>query len=673
SHFGPTANTSPLAAASPPQRAAAADAAGAPPMEPLKALIRERLHASPAVAGLLEQRQELREDPDALLRALEDRGRAWSRTSSHPSSLLCRRAMRRSRPHSARGPAALERARGGSAGARWRRAVGPRGRARLAPAPAPAGGQGLPGLPGRAGRGRPRAAVARGLWRPALPRPRRACHGGPQVRRHALPDAAGRVARGPARGRRPHTGAPGAGVPRRVRHRPDPWDAGPGALVCSHSLDWRSCLAAAGPKRLTVELHGVGKRHQLSVGVLHAEVELSPAGPPEAVVAHSGVVAQLRSEEQRREEVMRRVFEELDRWWADYHDLYRSRHVRLFAQTECRLFLPVTSFVTPLEAGRAIDSPYHALRWVALLPTEPTGPADLAEPCWHTFPALWARGHCTPEEKALLLCSLLLGWSLDAWCCLGTDTKGQPHAWAVVRDQGDASTPSGVACWDPRTASRVTMDDPRYLAAYTSIDAVFNHRRLYVCHSETAARVSFDFGDARLWLAVPLDEEAVDLLRLYPMGPQPPYAALRPRLWPLPAEAEELECAIEQRISMAVQAHREAAGLPTRFDEHLAQLLHVVLSGCEAERSGSQPRASLFEAIARRECGPHEVLQAIPVQFNHLRLSYFWPALVDRPSVRELLATPPPAASFAVRARVVPFPEGVVAVWVVLAGRGRPS
>jgi len=83
--------------------------------------------------------------------------------------------------------------------------------------------------------------------------------------------------------------------------------------------------------------------------------------------------------------------------------------------------------------------------------------------------------------------------------------------------------------------------------------------------------------------------------------------------------------------------------------------------------TGSQ---ALFEGIIRRACATGELFRAVPVQFNHLRVSLFWPALSERLAVREVLASPA-AAAFALRARVVAYPEGAVACWVLLAARGR--
>jgi len=367
---------------------------------------------------------------------------------------------------------------------------------------------------------------------------------------------------------------------------------------------------------------------------------------------------------------MRRVFEGMDRWWAEYHQLYATRNVRIFAQTENRLFLPVTSFVTPMEAGRSLDTPYHALRWAALLETEANSTPENTEPCWHTLPALWAKRRGTVEEKTLLLCSLLLGFSMDAWVCLGTDAHGQPHSWVLTRTEGDTSMPRDVVCWDVRSAERTPADDPHYLASYTSLDVVFNHRRLLLCRSDTVARASLDFGNPRCWLNVPLDDEALSELKLYPTVHLPPFADLRPKVWGLPLELEAIEEMVERRLTDMVIAHRQAAGLPTAIDAHLGQLLQVALVNCELERVGQPAQAALFESLIKHVCTAEQVFRAVPVQFNHLNMSQFWPALSARPAVRALLDCDARSV-IGLRARIVQFPEGTVATWVVLAKCGK--
>lgn len=446
----------------------------------------------------------------------------------------------------------------------------------------------------------------------------------------------------------------------------DPWD-GPRSILCSHFLEWRHCLMTSGPLKLTVELLGVGRRHQLAVGVLHADFELLPKLSHSSLLPETAVIAHLKKEDLLRAETMRYVFEELDRWWEDHRAVCGTRRVRLFAQTENRLFLPLTSFVAPLESGRTLDSPSHALRWVSLIGSD--GPSDNQEACWQTLSTFWALGRGTMEERAVLLCSLLLGFSLDAWCCLGMDAAGLPHAWVVVRDLGDASLPAQVTCWDVRAGARIGASEQAYLAAYSSIDVVFDDRDMYVCNKTSVVNLSFDFGDPRCWIPVPLrlSDESSAVLRIYPACAQPPFADLRPRCWSLPVELETLEEVVEHRLSENVRAQREVVGFSTKFDDHLAQLLHVAVANCEWERLGVSDSMP-FSQMIERACSPGEVFHAVPVQFNHLQVSLYWPALSERASVRDLLAAPPPAV-FALRCRVVVFPEGAIAVWVLLAVR----
>mmetsp|Transcript_76645 Transcript_76645/g.248081 ORF Transcript_76645/g.248081 Transcript_76645/m.248081 type:complete len:270 (-) Transcript_76645:228-1037(-) len=204
------------------------------------------------------------------------------------------------------------------------------------------------------------------------------------------------------------------------------------------------------------------------------------------------------------------------------------------------------------------------------------------------------------------------------------------------------------------------------------------------CLSAILAATVFDLRDTRCWLTVPLDPSATsgarfsdaaspESLRLYSSRHNSPFADLRPRCWGLPVESESIEESIEHRLAGILQAHREAAGLSTRFDDHLSQLLQVALVNCELERATGVAGSSTFEDIMRRYCDAEEVLQAVPVQFNHLKVSHYWPMLSDRPTVRTLLAAPAASTAFALRARVVPYPEGVVAVWVLLAAVGRSA
>lgn len=82
-------------------------------------------------------------------------------------------------------------------------------------------------------------------------------------------------------------------------------------LLSSHFLEWRHCLVKVDPLPITAELHGVGRRQQLTVGVLHCELEIVPR--LNVALNKEDVQAQIHAEDQGKAEASRSIFESLDR------------------------------------------------------------------------------------------------------------------------------------------------------------------------------------------------------------------------------------------------------------------------------------------------------------------------------------------------------------------------
>ena len=60
-------------------------------------------------------------------------------------------------------------------------------------------------------------------------------------------------------------------------------------------------------------------------------------------------------------------------WWKEYLQIRAShsqRLVKIFAPDERGISHPVCCYVTPLRAGRLLDTPRHAARFVSLIPYE---------------------------------------------------------------------------------------------------------------------------------------------------------------------------------------------------------------------------------------------------------------------------------------------------------------
>ena len=81
----------------------------------------------------------------------------------------------------------------------------------------------------------------------------------------------------------------------------------------------------------------------------------------------------------------------------------------------------VCTLLEPLQASRMIESPVHAARYVRLIPYEKDVSlgGDRTE-TWNSLFSFLCKKRGDVEDHATLLCSLLLGFGLDAYCCIGT-------------------------------------------------------------------------------------------------------------------------------------------------------------------------------------------------------------------------------------------------------------
>ena len=97
-------------------------------------------------------------------------------------------------------------------------------------------------------------------------------------------------------------------------------------------------------------------------------------------------------------------------WWREFLQIrasHSNRLVKIFAQDECGTNRPVCSFVRPLRAGRLLDSPRQAARFIILLgyehaPSVGGGKAEM----WSSLHAFLCKGKGV--SAAFLKCFSLL-------------------------------------------------------------------------------------------------------------------------------------------------------------------------------------------------------------------------------------------------------------------------
>jgi len=242
---------------------------------------------------------------------------------------------------------------------------------------------------------------------------------------------------------------------------------------------------------------------------LASSLTLTPPPQPPPTAAAAAVLASVAgqaaaTEASARAEAQRAFFAVARGWWRDYTEATaltlsssspslspsssgKGRPVTLFAVDEADGGRKLCCcFLSPLRAGRLLPSPRHALRFVSLLPAfndagdgagngaggDLRSATGRGGALWPSLHLLAARRGGSGDAKALLLCSLLLGFGLDALVCLGTissrrpsgegggaggsEGNGEEAAWVVTfGDRGGSGGGGGTAAatravgWDP--------------------------------------------------------------------------------------------------------------------------------------------------------------------------------------------------------------------------------
>ena len=271
---------------------------------------------------------------------------------------------------------------------------------------------------------------------------------------------------------------------------------GDSSLVASHRLEWRAVLeASSGRLPMNLELRGTGAESQMTIGILHLCFELIPR--PGVALRPGVVAAQIQLEVTRNSERDKVFLMYTRQWWKEFCEARpgnEQRMVKIFAQDECRINRFVCSYLRPLRAGRLIETPRMAARFVSCLALErPVSMGGMPEQ-WSSGLAFLARNRGTYEDHALLLCNLLLGFGLDAYVCVGrrsstsgTSCADTPAVWVLTL----GATSTEAVFWDPVSGKRHYHKSyrperfPEELPAcklthhYRSVGCCFNDRAFY--------------------------------------------------------------------------------------------------------------------------------------------------------------------------------------------------
>ncbi|XP_040209863.1 centrosomal protein of 76 kDa [Rana temporaria] len=455
--------------------------------------------------------------------------------------------------------------------------------------------------------------------------------------------------------------------------------SGETTLVASHFMEWRSVLGVhRGATNLAVELQGVGAECKVSVGILNVKLELYPH--LQEALSPEIVNAQFTLERQKSAEKERLFLVYTKQWWREYLQIrpsHSSRLVKIFAQDENWVNRPVCSYVRPLRAGRLLDTPRQAARFVNVLGYEKAtvvGGGSKQEQ-WCTLLPFLSRNKGDCEDHCNLLCSLLLGFGLDAYVCVGTKGKGVAHTWVMT-----CATDGAITFWESLTGQRyihkpINPDDPpsvvqpKPLYPYRTIGCIFNHQHFFAnCQpSDSVDLCVCDLHDESRWK--PMSAEAIkSVCSPGSITSLPPFPPLCSSLIDAATESNE----IELQLRVLVSEHRKDLDLSTVWDDQLSYLLSPALSAYETERStGISAGNEEFQDAIRRAVPDGHTYKGFPIYFLHRNARRVFATCMRSPFCEEIISCRGDQMRIAVRARIFTYPESACAVWIMFACKYR--
>nr|CAB3230038.1 centrosomal protein of 76 kDa-like [Phallusia mammillata] len=454
---------------------------------------------------------------------------------------------------------------------------------------------------------------------------------------------------------------------------------GTSSLVSSHYIQWRNVLTATHQRmKKSIELMGIGTECKIPAGILDIQLELIPP-TREIALSKDLYEAQLQLEKQRIAERDRLFLVYAKQWWKEYLQIreeHSSRSVKIFAQDENGTNRLVCNYVRPMSTGRLLNTPRSVARFVSAFVYEKatmigSGTKNQYWQSMHSFLCCKKGDH---EEHSNLLCSLLLGFGLQAYVCIGTKKTHSSYSWVMTK-YCDGS----VQFWDPVSGlryihCRVEPDDPPIIdqgAAshpFKTVDCLYNHESFYA-NSQFLNAVEtcrFDLNDSSLWKQ--MNRDAIHSVcgagKLNSSTPFPPLAT--PTL-----DAILVSSNLEIELRSLVVDYRSDFDLITTWDDNLSRLLAASLASYELERQSGIPNIGNedFQDMVRRAVPNGNTFKGFPLQVLHRDARRAFKTALRNSVCTEILNCRGDQVRHSLRVVVSVLPDDVLVAWVMFACR----
>lgn len=367
----------------------------------------------------------------------------------------------------------------------------------------------------------------------------------------------------------------------------------------------------------------------------------------------------------------------LKTWWSslrrDYPHL-NDRHLKFVTEDECGRHRFVGNFVDRIMPSRDLNGPRFAARFVSLIPFKrEVSLSGGRVNRWHSPFATLSRLSGDVEDHSVLLCSLLLGWGLNAFVAMGslqtaTDQSIQLHTWVITFCETGK-----VTYWESLTGEVIEVGPSLKESHYRDIWAIFRQNE-YLANIQYDCKcisTSYHIRNPQSWRSFALPRETSQLLG---------HSGCLKALESISSKnsIQTLEIDIETSLKTWIIEQRYAKDLQSSFDEQLSVLLQSSLASYEFDRiTGISYGNTDFQSSIRSYVHHGECFKAYPTCFNHCNIEIMRRILSKTSIFVDILHTKsnpikgghrlPYPARFGLRVKVFPYPRDLYAVWVIFA------
>ena len=396
--------------------------------------------------------------------------------------------------------------------------------------------------------------------------------------------------------------------------------------------DWRKAITE-GSIKASIEL--IGLQSEI-VGVMHCTLKI--IGLEESVDFSKFKQVydlNIRQEQLDKIEGERQAAVKLKVWWRDLQNLINDKSLTISANELGNNTATVFDSITPFYS-RSLITPGHCLRFAYLM-TPIIAPTNVSYlPNW----AVVASKCGSEREKLNLLVSLLRGFGFRSFVVIGT-----PKSFAV-------SYSSTITYFD--------VSNGKFSSALPSkVDKVkfmYNESALYVNLNpeDPAQKLEWDIDNPLRW-------KLLD-------APSKSNPTNKPAIREITdEEIDEVE--IELKVKAIIAQHRNSIGLYTKWNSELPPVMLPIVDSYEREKITGQTlgvHQMASDAIRMSIKKYHAVRVALAVT-NSTEPNAIFRSLLRTKKGMEILGAKDDDSSFVLLVRATKYPNGLVAVWSLLA------